>query len=107
LQNNNDIDSAKTDVQIAEFNLRGARGVYDPQLRRKLLRKRRTTPTASTIGGAGASGSVTQTNFNSVFGASGFSPFAGGSYAADFTSGRTTTITRTLCSIRSFRARLI
>jgi HAE1 family hydrophobic/amphiphilic exporter-1 len=91
LQDNNDIDSAKTDVQIAEFNLRGARGVYDPRIANESYYESRTTPTASTIGGAGSSGKVTQTNFNSVFGASGFSPFAGGSYAADFTSGRTTT----------------
>jgi HAE1 family hydrophobic/amphiphilic exporter-1 len=91
LQDNNDIDSAKTDVQIAEFNLRGARGIYDPLIANESYYESRTTPTASTIGGAGSSGKVTQTNFNSVFGASGFSPFAGGSYAADFTSGRTTT----------------
>ena len=52
LQNNNDIDSSKIDVQIAEFNLRAARGVYDPQLAGESYYERRTTPTASTIGGA-------------------------------------------------------
>ncbi len=91
LQNNNDIDSSKINVQIAEFNLRGARGIYDPQLVGESYYERRTTPTASTIGGAGASGSVTQSDFRSNFGASGFSPFAGGSYTADFYSARTTT----------------
>jgi len=91
LQNNNDIDSSKINVQIAEFNLRGARGIYDPQLIGENYYERRTTPTASTIGGAGASGSVTQSDFRTNFGASGFSPFAGGSYTADFSSARTTT----------------
>jgi len=91
LQNNNDIDSSKINVQIAEFNLKGARGVYDPQLIGESYYERRTTPMASTIGGAGASGSVTQSDFRTNFGASGFSPFAGGSYTADFSSARTTT----------------
>ena len=91
LQNNNDIDSSKINVQIAEFNLKGAQGVYDPQLIGESYYERRTTPTASTIGGAGASGSVTQSDFRTNFGASGFSPFAGGSYTADFSSARTTT----------------
>jgi outer membrane protein len=91
LQNNNDIDSSKIDVQIAEFNLRAARGAYDPQLATEGYYERRTTPTASTIGGAGATGKVTQSDFRGLFGVNGFSPFAGGSYQADFSSGRTTT----------------
>ena len=91
LQNNNDIDSSKINVQIAEFNLKGARGVYDPQLIGESYYERRTTPTASTIGGAGGNDSITQSDFRTNFGASGFSPFAGGSYIADFSSARTTT----------------
>lgn len=91
LQNNNDIDSSKISVQIAEFNLKGARGVYDPQLVGESYYERRTTPTASTIGGAGGNDSITQSDFRTNFGASGFSPFAGGSYTADFSSARTTT----------------
>jgi HAE1 family hydrophobic/amphiphilic exporter-1 len=90
LQNNNDIDSSKIDVQIAEFNLRAARGVYDPLLAGESYYERRTTPTASTIGGAGASGSITQSDFRNNFGATGLSPFAGGSYSADFNTARTT-----------------
>jgi len=91
LLNNNDIDSSKIAVQIAEFNLCGARGVYDPLLIGESYYESRTTPTASTIGGAGSSGKVTQSDFRTNIGASGFSPFAGGSYTADFTSARTTT----------------
>jgi HAE1 family hydrophobic/amphiphilic exporter-1 len=90
LQNNNDIDSSKLDVQIAEFNLRGARGVYDPVLESENYFERRTTPTSSTIAG-GANGSVTQSDFSNAFGARGFSPFAGGSYTADFSASRINT----------------
>ena len=91
LQNNNDIDSANIEVRIAEFNLRGARGVYDPVVSSESYYERRTTPTASTIGGAGASGSVTQSDLTGAFGLRGFSPFQGGSYAADFNNSRITT----------------
>jgi outer membrane protein len=91
LQNNNDVDSSRIDVQIAEFNLRAARGVYDPLLAGESYYERRTTPTASTIGGAGASGSITQSDIRTAFGASGLSPFAGGSYQLDFNTARTTT----------------
>jgi outer membrane protein TolC len=87
LQNNNDIDSSRIDVQIAEFNLRAARGVYDPIIVADNYYERRTTPTASTIGG-GANGSVTQSELTGGFNASGFSPVAGGSYNVDFSSSR-------------------
>ncbi|MDQ3801905.1 MAG: TolC family protein [Acidobacteriota bacterium] len=90
LQNNNDVDSSRIDVQIAEFNLRAARGVYDPLLGGESYYERRTTPTASTIGGAGASGSITQSDLRTNFGATGLSPVAGGSYSVDFNTGRTT-----------------
>jgi outer membrane protein TolC len=90
LQNNNDIDSSKTTVQIAEFNLKGARGVYDPQIASESYYESRTTPTASTIGGA-TNGSVTLRQFFGTAGVTGFSPYAGGSYSAGFTSSRTNT----------------
>ncbi len=90
LQNNNDIDSSKIDVQIAEFNLRAARGVYDPAIVSENYYERRTTPTSSTIAG-GANGSVTQNDFTGAAGISGFSPIAGGSYQADFSSSRLVT----------------
>lgn len=90
LQNSNDIDATRNDVQIAEFNLRAARGIYDPLLTSQSYYERATTPTASTIGGA-TNGSVTQKRLFATAGASGFSPFAGGSYSGNFTSSRTTT----------------
>jgi HAE1 family hydrophobic/amphiphilic exporter-1 len=90
LQNNNDIDSSKIDVTIAEFGLKGARGVYDPLLNAEHYYESRTTPTASTIGGA-VNGSVTQTQIFGTTGVTGFSPRFGGTYDAGFTSSRTNT----------------
>ncbi|HQU92708.1 MAG TPA: TolC family protein [Pyrinomonadaceae bacterium] len=90
LKNNNDIDASRNSVQIAEFNLRGARGIYDPLIEGQSYYDSTATPTASIIGGA-VNGSVTQTRYFGTAGLSGFSPFAGGSYAARFDSTRTTT----------------
>lgn len=88
LKNNNDIDVSRIDVQIAEFNLRAARGVYDPLLNSQTFYESATTPVASTIGGA-VNGSVTQTRLFSSAGVSGFSPWQGGSYSVDFNQSRT------------------
>ena len=90
LQNNNDIDSSRIGVQIAEYNLRAAQGVYDPVITSENFYERRTTPTASTIGGA-TNGSVTQSSLTGGVGVNGFSPWQGGSYSADFSSSRTNT----------------
>ncbi|MDI1240923.1 MAG: TolC family protein, partial [bacterium] len=90
LRNNNDIDASRNNVQIAEFNLRGARGIYDPLIEGESYYDSTSTPTASLIGGA-VNGSVTQTRYFGTAGISGFSPFAGGSYAARFDSSRTNT----------------
>src|SRR5205085_6500189 len=62
LKNSNDIDESRIDVQIAEYNLKAARGVYDPVLSSEDYYERATTPTSSAIGGGGANGAVTQTS---------------------------------------------
>jgi HAE1 family hydrophobic/amphiphilic exporter-1 len=91
LKNSNDIDESRVDVQIAEYNLRAARGVYDPLFSSTDYYERATTPTSSTLGGAGASGAVTQTSGVGALRLSGFSPWQGGSYEFDFSSTRLTT----------------
>ncbi|MDT4953928.1 MAG: hypothetical protein QOJ02_2066 [Acidobacteriota bacterium] len=91
LKNSNDIDESRIDVQIAEYNLKSARGVYDPLLSSESYYERATTPTSSTLGGAGASGAVTQTDAVGSARLGGFSPWAGGSYELDFSSTRLTT----------------
>ncbi len=91
LQNNNDIDSSRIGVQIAEFNLRAARGVYDPVIVSENFYERRTIPTASLIAGATGNGAVTQSSLVNGFNLTGFSPYFGGLYQANFSGSRTTT----------------
>lgn len=91
LENNNDIDASRNDVQIAEFNLKSVRGVYDPQITAESYFESATTPTSSTIGGGTSNGSVTQRRFFGSAGVSGFTPYAGGSYSALISSSRLTT----------------
>ena len=93
LKNNNDIDISRNDVKIAEFDIMGARGVYDPLINSESYYESRTTPTASTIGGA-VNGAVTQRQFLSNIGLSGFVPKFGGSYDIVFNNSRTTTTNR-------------
>ena len=91
LENNNEIDASRNDVQIAEFNLKSVRGVYDPQIVAESYFESATTPTSSTIGGGTSNGSVTQRRFFGSAGVSGFTPYAGGSYSALISSSRLTT----------------
>lgn len=90
LQNNNDIEASRNGVEIAEFNLKAARGVFDPQIATESYYESATIPTASLIGGA-VNGAVTQTRYFGSGGLSGFTPVFGGSYSARFDSSRTTT----------------
>ncbi|HEX8422613.1 MAG TPA: TolC family protein, partial [Pyrinomonadaceae bacterium] len=90
LQNNNDIDGSRINVEIAEFNLNAARGVYDPIFSSESYYETRTTPTSSTISG-GANGSVTQKDLTGAMRLGGFSPVAGGNYQLDFSSTRLNT----------------
>jgi outer membrane protein TolC len=91
LANNNDIDGSRINVQIAEYNLLAARGVYDPIISSESYYESRTTPTSSTLGGAAQNGSVMQTDATGTMRLGGFSPFAGGAYQLDFSSTRLTT----------------
>jgi HAE1 family hydrophobic/amphiphilic exporter-1 len=90
LANNNDIDGSRINVQIAEYNLQAARGVYDPVIASESYFESRVTPTSSTLGGA-QNGSVKQTDATGALRFGGFSPFAGGAYQLDFSSTRLTT----------------
>jgi HAE1 family hydrophobic/amphiphilic exporter-1 len=90
LENNNDIDGSRINVEIAEYNLKAARGVYDPVFSSESYYERRVTPTSSTLGGA-QNGSVKQTDLTGAVRFGGFTPFAGGAYQLDFSSTRLTT----------------
>jgi HAE1 family hydrophobic/amphiphilic exporter-1 len=90
LANNNDIDGSRINVQIAEFNLQAARGVYDPIISSESYFESRVTPTSSTLGGA-QNGSVKQTDATGSARLGGYSPIGGGAYQIDFSSTRLTT----------------
>jgi HAE1 family hydrophobic/amphiphilic exporter-1 len=90
LSNNNDIDASRNVAQISDYELTGARGIYDPLLTSENYFESLTNPTASAIGGA-VNGAVTQKRFFSSGGVNGFTPFGGGQYSADFNGSRTTT----------------
>ncbi|MER3632208.1 MAG: hypothetical protein C4325_08625 [Blastocatellia bacterium] len=90
LKNSNDIDASRSDVKIAEWNLRAARAAFDPVFEFQNLYESTETPVASLIGGA-VNGSVTQTRLFGSAGVAGSSPIFGGVYSARFDSSRTTT----------------
>jgi HAE1 family hydrophobic/amphiphilic exporter-1 len=87
LVNNNDIDASRIDVQMAEYDLRSARGVYDPRITTDMFYERATTPVASLFGG-GPDGKLTQNNLAGNGQLGGFSPWLGGSYNLIFNSSR-------------------
>lgn len=90
LRNNNNIAIFRNDVQINQFNLGAARGVFDPLINSQNFYESVTTPTASRIGGA-VNGAVTQNRFFSSGGVNGFTPVGGGQYTTEFNASRTTT----------------
>ena len=90
LANNNAIEITRKTVRMAEFDVRAARGVYDPLLASNNYYESATVPTASAIGGA-VNGAVTQTRWFGSGGVSGASPWYGGQYSALFDSSRTQT----------------
>lgn len=87
LVNNNDIDASRIDVQMAEFDLKSARGVYDPRITTDMFYERATTPVASLFGG-GPGGKLTQNSVTGNGQLSGSSPWLGGSYNLTFNSSR-------------------
>jgi HAE1 family hydrophobic/amphiphilic exporter-1 len=90
LTNNKDIEVARSNVKIAEFDLQGARGVYDPRLSSLSYYERSVTPSSSFLSG-GSNGAVTQSDYTGTFRFEGLVPKYGGGYRVDFSSIRLTT----------------
>lgn len=90
LANNKDIEVARQNVRAAEFDLQGARGVYDPRFLTNSYYERTETPAASFLSGS-SSGAVTQSGFFSTSSFQGLTPKWGGGYRVDFVSNRITT----------------
>ncbi|MCU1268679.1 MAG: outer membrane protein [Acidobacteria bacterium] len=89
LENNKDIEVARENVKIAEFDLLGARGVYDPRLSSQSYYERVKTPVSSFLSG-GENGAVTQSDYTGTFRFEGLAPTGGGNYRMDFSSIRLT-----------------
>jgi HAE1 family hydrophobic/amphiphilic exporter-1 len=89
LDNNKDIEVAREDVKIAEFDLKGARGAYDPRLSSSSFYERIITPISSFLSG-GSNGTVTQSDLTNTARLEGLSKL-GGNYRVDFSSIRLTT----------------
>ncbi|HXQ72490.1 MAG TPA: TolC family protein [Pyrinomonadaceae bacterium] len=87
LENNNDIQASRIDVEKAEHNLTASRGAYDPLLFSESYFERTSTPVTSFIGGSN-NGSLKLKDFTSKAGLSGLAPKFGGSYNIEMSSTR-------------------
>jgi outer membrane protein len=90
LENNKDIEVARENVRIAEFDLLGARGTYDPRLTATSFYERSEDPISSFLSG-GTNGSTRQNDYSGTVRLEGLSPKLGGSYRLDFSSIQLTT----------------
>jgi HAE1 family hydrophobic/amphiphilic exporter-1 len=90
LENNKDIEVARQNVRIAEFDLTGARGVYDPRLSTASYYERIKTPVTSFLSG-GSNGIITTDDYTATARFEGLSPKFGGTYRFDFSSVRQAT----------------
>jgi outer membrane protein TolC len=90
LENNKDIEVARENVRIAEFDLLGVQGVYDPRLSTMAFYERAENPISSFLSG-GQNGSTIQSDYTATARLEGQSPVLGGNYRLDFSSIRLTT----------------
>ena len=90
LENNKDIEVARHNVKIAEFDLQGARGIYDPKLTSTSYYERIETPISSFLSG-GSNGATTPSDYTANARLEGQTPMFGGNYRLDFSSIRQTT----------------
>ncbi|MDT7780545.1 MAG: outer membrane protein [Acidobacteriota bacterium] len=67
LENNNDIEIARTDVRLAEQQLFSLSGVYDPVFSFTPEINNSVRPVTNIFGGAGSTGTVTTTDYNNDF----------------------------------------
>jgi outer membrane protein len=89
LENNKDIEVARDNVKIAEFDLTSARGAYDPRFVSSSYYERLQNPISSFLSG-GSNGTTTQSDYTGTARVEGLTPKLGGSYHVDFSSVRLT-----------------
>jgi HAE1 family hydrophobic/amphiphilic exporter-1 len=86
LENNKDIEVARENVRIAEFDLLGAQGLHDPRLTTQAFYERIESPISSFLAG-GQNGSTTTSDYTGTMRLEGQTPVLGGSYHLDFSFG--------------------
>jgi len=82
LQNNKDIEVARDNVKIAEYDLLTVRGAYDPKFSAQSYYEKIKTPAASFL--SGATGAVENADFTATSRLEGLTPKGGGNYRLDF-----------------------
>ncbi len=87
LANNKDIEVARDNVKIAEYDLLSAQGAYDPRFSAQSYYERTITPATSFLSGAAK---VETADFTGTARMEGLTPKYGGSYHVDFSSVRQT-----------------
>src|SRR6266853_1138578 len=87
LQNNKDIEIARDNVKIAEFDLLTVHGAYDPRLSAQNYFERIKTPATSVLSGASK---LETDDLTATARMEGLAPKYGGSYHVDFSSIRLT-----------------
>lgn len=87
LRNNKDIEVARDNVKIAEYDLLSVRGAYDPRLSAQSYYERIRTPATSFLSGAAM---VETSDFTGTARLEGLAPKYGGNYRFDFSSVRQT-----------------
>ena len=85
LENNKDIEVARENVRIAEFDLLGAHGAYDPRFTTQAFYERIESPISSFLAG-GQNGSTIQSDYTGTARLEGQTPVLGGNYRLDFSS---------------------
>ena len=88
LTDNKDIEVARDNVKIAEYDLLSTRGAYDPRISAQTYYERIKTPAASFL--SGASNAVEATDFTATSRLEGLASKYGGNYRLDFSSVRAT-----------------
>jgi HAE1 family hydrophobic/amphiphilic exporter-1 len=89
LENNREIEIERLNTQLNEFDLRTAKGVYDPSLNSRLFYQRQALPVASILAG-GENGQLQTTDFTSSAILSKRLPWQGSSVSVSFDQSRGT-----------------
>ena len=89
LENNREIEIERINTQINEFDLRAAKGAYDPSLTSSIYYERQTLPVASILAG-GENGRLRTTEFTGTTTLTQRVPWQGGRLSVSFDQSRST-----------------